>query len=131
MSRYARRISRPLIAALGLTIAIGAAVYYFKNHKPRSASAHTGIPPVVASPAKAASNAMPVSAGSLVEGRSEKEAGHLLTARELINNALLSGQLGDADLDAARQMLSEINQDMLFSPRQIPGDPYTDTYAVQ
>src|SRR4051812_35734360 len=63
MSRYARRISRPLIAALGLTIAIGAAVYYFKNHKPRTAAAHATIPPVAsATPTGSNPLALPTSA---------------------------------------------------------------------
>jgi lipoprotein-anchoring transpeptidase ErfK/SrfK len=225
----ARRVSRPLIGALGITIVIGAAVYLHKHHKPKLAAAHSaGTPVAIASakpvdskasvtkpdakpatgdasasansggllnatpraglvtetptagstnnsasakvagaganppqpavapttrPAGAASNntaiasasdsvpnfpdtstggnALPVSADALVQGRKEKEVGHLLSARELINNSLLSGQLSEADADAARQMLGQISQDMLFGRKQVPGDPYTDIYQIQ
>lgn len=236
MSRYtARRVSRPLIAALGVTIVIGTAVYIHKHHKPKTVAA--AIPALTQSstpsiakpidvkatnakpadlkpaPAKPASpvvektstntgglldstpntglvtqtptaamntasgsrsvanagstttaspttqpdshdssndtavasvndaplipdnskggNAFPVSADDLSKGRKEKDAGHLLTARELINNSLMSGQLSDSDAQAAREMLGEISQDMLFSRRQVPGDPYTDLYQIQ
>lgn len=236
MSRYsARRISRPLIAALGVTIVIGAAVYVHKHHKPKtvaaavptvtqSSKASTAAPievkatnpkpadakpaPVKQTPAvveksptnsgglldstpntglvtqtptaamntatgsrsvanagsttstspttqpdshdpsndtavasvndaplipdnSKGGNAFPVSADDLSRGRKEKDAGHLLTARELINNSLMSGQLSDSDAQAAREMLSELSQDMLFTRKQVPGDPYTDLYQIQ
>lgn len=230
MSRYtARRISRPLIAALGVTIVIGAAVYIHKHHKPKTVA--TNVPavaqaskssnakpvevkPIDVKPAPAkptpvvveksptnsgglldstpntglvtqtptaamntatgsrsianagsttsapttqpdshdpsndtavasvndaplipdnskGGNAFPVSADDLSRGRKEKDAGHLLTARELINNSLLSGQLSDGDAEAARSMLSELSQEMLFTRKQVPGDPYTDLYQIQ
>jgi LysM repeat protein len=59
------------------------------------------------------------------------QAGKLLEARDTVNAALASGKLGGYDADAARALLSEINQTVVFSNRKFPDDRFGGTYQVQ
>ena len=70
-------------------------------------------------------------AEAVTHGRSLVQAGKLLEAREQVNAALLSGKLGAGDADAARALLSEINQTVIFSNRKFPDDRFGGTYQVQ
>ena len=70
-------------------------------------------------------------AGIVAEGRSRVAAGKLLEARDLVNGALAAGRLQGADVAAARQLLAEINQTVVFSPRRFADDKWGGTYSVQ
>jgi hypothetical protein len=69
--------------------------------------------------------------GALADGKARIAAGQLLEARAVLNAALLSGALSDADAAAARSMISDINQTVVFSARAFPNDPYGGTYLVK
>lgn len=96
--------------------------------KPRAVAPATQPKPA-ASPAAGAAGA--AATPSLAKGRQEYQSGDLLKARETLNAALLSNALSDADAMAARQLISEINQTVVFSPTRFPDDPYGGTYSVQ
>ena len=70
-------------------------------------------------------------AGVVAEGRSRLAAGKLLEARDLVNGALAAGRLQGSDVAAARQLLGEINQTVVFSPRRFADDKWGGTYSVQ
>jgi lipoprotein-anchoring transpeptidase ErfK/SrfK len=70
-------------------------------------------------------------ASSVAEARELAHAGHMLEARDGANALLASGRLSGADAAAARQLLSEVNQTVVFSPRRFPDDKWGGTYAVQ
>jgi LysM repeat protein len=69
--------------------------------------------------------------GPLADGKARMQAGQLLDARTVLNDALLAGTLTAADAAAARAMMSEINQTVIFSPRSFAADPFSGTYAVK
>ena len=78
---------------------------------------------------------LPASAGStlttLNEASQKKSSGDLLGARRLLNDALVSAHLNPSDADAAKRMLSELNQTLVFSPKVSAGDPFASTYTVK
>ena len=70
-------------------------------------------------------------AEALADGRAKMQAGKLLEARDTVNAALVSGKLSGYDADAARALLSEINQTVVFSNRKFADDRFGGTYQVQ
>ena len=52
-------------------------------------------------------------------------------ARELYNAALLSDRATAGDRAQIRQQMAALNQDLMFSPRVYPNDPFATTYEVQ
>ena len=75
--------------------------------------------------------APPSAAGVVAEGRAKVQAGKYLEARDAVNAALVSGRLRGTDADAARTLLSDINQTIVFSNRKFADDRYGGTYQVQ
>ena len=84
------------------------------------------IPPAGPGPSPAIPDASVVA-----EGRSRFAAGKLLEARDLVNGPLAGGRLRGPDAAAARQLLTEINQVVVFSPRRFVDDKWGGTYSVQ
>jgi lipoprotein-anchoring transpeptidase ErfK/SrfK len=84
--------------------------------------------PVVAAPATAPTVAPGDLAGDV---RAKTAAGDLVAARDELNAALISGHLPDADADATRHSIAEINQTLVFSPHRTPNDPWATGYPVQ
>ena len=78
----------------------------------------------------AAAPTIVVSTQSVAEAKAKMDSGDLLTARQIANEALISGRLADADADAARQLLIEINKAIVFSNRKFPDDPWGGIYKV-
>jgi LysM repeat protein len=70
-------------------------------------------------------------AEAIADGRAKMQAGKLLEARDTVNAALVSGKLSGYDADAARALLSEINQTVVFSNRKFADDRFGGTYQVQ
>jgi lipoprotein-anchoring transpeptidase ErfK/SrfK len=68
---------------------------------------------------------------TLNEALQKKSSGDLLGARKLLSEALISGHLNPSDADAARRMLSEMNQTLVFSPKVAAGDAFASTYTVK
>ncbi|MFN4243825.1 MAG: L,D-transpeptidase family protein [Tepidisphaerales bacterium] len=72
------------------------------------------------------------SPAALREGQALQAAGRLVEARERVNRALLLGEFADdADAAAARQLLQQINQVLVFSPQRIAGDPWVDSVTIR
>ncbi len=67
----------------------------------------------------------------IAEAIAKQTAGDLLGARSLLNSALLSHSLSVADTDAVKKQLADINQIVVFSPKQFPKDPLGGVYTVK
>ncbi len=86
-------------------------------------------PLTVALPAPATA---PVASGDVInDSKQKKETGDLVAAREELNNALLSGHLSEADADAVRHNIAQINQTLVFSSERTLNDPWAAAYPVQ
>ena len=83
-----------------------------------SAVAHDATPPVHAT----------LSAQPLVDAKARVEAGDLVAAREILNDALVSGHA--ADPDSIKKQIEQINQTVIFSPQKFPADPWGGSYQV-
>jgi hypothetical protein len=59
------------------------------------------------------------------------DAGKLLDARKILNDALQSNQLSPADSQSARAMMAKINQTVVFSPQHFPDDQWGGVYTVR
>lgn len=58
-------------------------------------------------------------------------AGDAVAARVAFSKALSSKNSTRADQDMLRAKLTAINDDLIFSPKPVKGDPYTEEYTVQ
>jgi lipoprotein-anchoring transpeptidase ErfK/SrfK len=88
-------------------------------------------PTPVAAPAPAVEPAPAVPAAHVLDDAKLKiNAGDLLAARKLLNDALLAGTLSDADAAAVKKQLADVNNVLLFSNRLFPNDPLGGTYKV-
>jgi LysM repeat protein len=161
MGRYGRRISRSLIGVLIITLVLGGLFYLkdlssseaeqtpAQADRALSLPRHTAaVPPRAFSPATqpAAPATSPATtaptparltqpAGTAAElfadAQRKRDAGDLLAARAMLNDALLSGRLGGSDVDRAKQLISQINQTVVFSSQRFDDDPFGGTYTVQ
>ena len=71
------------------------------------------------------------SGGVIAQGKSLIEGSKFLEGRRVLNEALVGGQLSEADADAAKALIAQANQTLIFSPQRITGDPYVGGYTVQ
>jgi lipoprotein-anchoring transpeptidase ErfK/SrfK len=71
------------------------------------------------------------SKSALADASAKQTAGDLLGARRVLNAALQTGSLSDADSDAAKKMMRDINQTVVFSPKRFADDEFGGTYTVQ
>lgn len=94
-----------------------------------------GVVPMPGAPAVELVAPRPITASSpeaLREGTSLHEAGRLIEARQRVNSALLRGEFADeADAAAAKQLLRQINQVLVFSPQRIAGDEWVDSVTIR
>ena len=58
------------------------------------------------------------------------DAGDLVAARALFNNALLTNQLAPSQASAVKGEITDLNRTILFSPKPFPSDPYQEQVAV-
>ena len=70
-------------------------------------------------------------AGFLAIAVAKRDAGDLLAARDLVNEAVRSRSLNAAELADARAFLGDINQQVFFSSRFFPDDPHCAVHVVQ
>lgn len=87
--------------------------------------------PAVEIPAPAAPVNAANSAGVISTGKTLIESAKLVEGRRILNEALISGQLSEADAEAAKALISKANDTLIFSPRKLEGDPYVTSYNVQ
>lgn len=69
-------------------------------------------------------------ARDLEAGLAAKARNDFLAAREQLNRALHSGLKPD-QLATARQAMTDLSAESVFSPKVIPNDPLTESYTVQ
>jgi len=69
--------------------------------------------------------------GPLIDGQTLMDAGRLLDARKILNDALQSGQLTASDTQSAKSMMAKINDTVIFSPQRFIGDPWGGVYVVR
>jgi len=76
--------------------------------------------------------AAPASTGDVfADAKIKLEAGEMLNARKLLNDALLSGKLSAAQIDQAKQQLGSINDEVILSAHKFANDNYAETYVVK
>lgn len=68
---------------------------------------------------------------SVAAARQKQAEGDLSAARILLSRVLADGKLNAPEEAALRDELSKLNDELVFSPRVIAGDPYTMLYKVQ
>ena len=72
------------------------------------------------------------SAGFLDQAKTLQDAGKLLDARRVLNDALQAGTLDRATADAVKDRLRDLNQTILFTPtKRYSDDPQQSAYTVQ
>ena len=99
--------------------------------KPISNVPTAPTPTQVLSTLNVSSAAAAPSASTLSDATAKVTAGDLLGARDLLNGALLSGKLSAADTDMVKKQMADLNQTIIFSPRQFPKDPLGGVYTVK
>ena len=97
-----------------------------------------GIPPMLAStpqpPPVAAPVAAPATASAakvIADAKLKQNAGDLVAARGMLNDALLAGNLGDADVAAVKKQIAELNTVLLFSGRVFAGDTLVQMVPIK
>ncbi|WP_428937573.1 L,D-transpeptidase family protein [Fontivita pretiosa] len=161
MGRYGRRISRSLIGVLIVTLVLGGLFYLKDlstsdaeqtpaqavraPSPPRhSAAAPPRVLPSATQPGATTAPSPTTAPTPLRNARDsgtstdlfthaqrKRDAGDVLAARAMLNDALLSGRLSGSDVDRAKQLISQINQTVVFSSQRFDGDPFGGTYTVQ
>jgi hypothetical protein len=87
------------------------------------AKANATTPPPAAPPSE-------ISNQPLQDARTKMDAGDLIASRQLLNDALVTGRLSDADADAAKKQIEDINKILVFSAKRFPNDPWGGVYQV-
>jgi lipoprotein-anchoring transpeptidase ErfK/SrfK len=90
-----------------------------------AASVNTTTKPAADSATLASSSASP-----LIDAKSLIDSGKPLTARKILNTALLAKSLSDADIKTAKQLLNQINATVVFSSKRFPDDEFGGTFNV-
>lgn len=70
-------------------------------------------------------------ATTLAAANQKLMTGDPVAARLLYSQALRDATLTDSDRSQIRETVTKINDDLVFSPRITPGDPFVDAYLVQ
>ena len=63
--------------------------------------------------------------------KAKLDAGETLNARKLLNDALLSGKLSEAQIDQAKEQLGQINDVVVLSSRKFVNDSFAESYVVK
>ena len=69
-----------------------------------------------------------ISVQPVADAKARADAGDLVGARDILNEALISGRGGDPDV--IKSQIEQINQTLVFSPRKFPKDPWGGSYQV-
>jgi lipoprotein-anchoring transpeptidase ErfK/SrfK len=73
-----------------------------------------------------------VTADSLISrAQTMMDAGRLLEARAILNDSLQSGALPESQVSGVKELISQINQTVVFSRRHFGDDAYGGVYVVQ
>jgi lipoprotein-anchoring transpeptidase ErfK/SrfK len=88
-------------------------------------------PESMTSPSPVEAPAPPKAGNPLADAKARLDSSDLLGARKILNDALFANSLSSTDAEAARKMIAEINQTVVFSPKRFANDEYGGTYSVQ
>jgi len=81
---------------------------------------------------QAASGALPADLQDTINaGRAKIAAGDAVAARVLLSKALLDSRTPESERATLRDDLTVVNQDLVFSPRVDPQDPFAYAYTIQ
>jgi LysM repeat protein len=67
----------------------------------------------------------------LTQAASRSSAGDVLSARKMLNDALLSNALAPADLAATKKQIADLNDTIIFGPRKFSADEFGGSYLVK
>ena len=84
------------------------------------------VTPATAAPAPA--HALPEP--PVVSATVKPDLSDLVSARQILNEGLVTGRLSGAEADSARKRIEDINQTLVFSARKFPDDPWGGSYQV-
>lgn len=65
------------------------------------------------------------------QAAAKRDNGDLVTARDLMSSALAAGKFDDADADAARSFIGQLNEKIILGTQKFPADPYNKTWKVE
>jgi LysM repeat protein len=85
---------------------------------PTPAMAHDVAPPVHTE----------ISVAPLTDAKAKVDEGDLITARQILNDALIAGRGGDPD--TIKKQIEQINESLIFSARKVAEDPWGGSYQV-
>ena len=71
-----------------------------------------------------------ISSSPLSDAKVKLDARDLLSARQILNEGLVSGRLTGAEADAAKKQIEDLNETLVFSARKFPDDPWAGSYQV-
>lgn len=147
------KFSRGLIAALVICIALALLVYFNRTQRSQASDAPSSpgvveaveasaappavAPPIVTAdtpatrPVEHAPHPAPPPRGFLATAATKRDAGELLVARAIVNDAVRSRSLSAAERAEARRFIAEINRQVFFSSRLFPDDPHCAVHVVQ
>ncbi len=94
----------------------------------------TALPPnpaLAAEPTAPTASSSPVVLSLMQQGDSALRANKLVEARSAYSKALLSPGATRGEQESLREKLTRINEDMVFSTKTIPGDPFAMLYVVE
>lgn len=93
---------------------------------PLSPSALNTVPEL---PKDATGHELP--ANFMAEAKAKTDAGDLLAARSILNEALLSGKLSEADADQVKASMATLADTITFSSRRFEKDPLVELYTIK
>lgn len=97
-----------------------------------SPSREVPAPSVLATPEQTISRTPATAVATLLErAEAALKANDPLAAREHYNRALMHERASADDRARIRQRMTELNNDLIFSPRVYPKDPFSAVYEVQ
>lgn len=73
----------------------------------------------------------PLNPNALPEGQAALDAGKLVEARRILNDALLTGKLDRTSEREAKDLIAEANQTLFFSKQVASGDTLVEQYTIQ
>lgn len=65
------------------------------------------------------------------QAAAKRDNGDLVTARNLMSDALASGKLDASDADAARTFIGQLNEKIILGTQKFPADAYNKTWKVE
>jgi len=99
--------------------------------KPPAAEVKTIVTPKPPTETTATGPGAIKSGNSITDGKAQLDAGNLVAGRRMLNEALVSGQLSEADAQKAKELITTANEALIFSPRRATDDPYVGSYTMQ